>query len=459
MKNSVSLFKKLAFSIAVIVLFCQCERDIFPDEYRDIYGDWTIRNISGGFTGGSIEPGFDILTIDYGMGFYFYRNDTLLSKGKIEIIKETNDYLEVDFNYKYRHNLSTGMGSKILSLRHDTLVISDMCADCYTSVFVRNDIYLNASYLQIQNTLDFVDVKTYPVGFEKNCTSVYFQSENLGFITCYDGSILKSTDGGKSWRQVQNNTTLPVYGISFMNAQVGFAVGGQSYCGGTGCKVPGYLMLKTTDGGETWDSVPLPYKPADLRTIKFYSPAFGIAIGIAANLFTRDGGETWTDFTSEEMKICNHLSLISENAAYISVLQNQLYKTINGGGSWQKISDQKPNSIQSIMFLNEQVGFISYYNALLKTTDGGLTWNKLDNAPVQARAIYFSSETNGIVFGYRTYASSKWDVWDSYFNIMIDGKWYGDSRVTSRSVPFCLNAKTYYTVTRDNKISVIRLTN
>jgi len=35
---------------------------------------------------------------------------------------------------------------------------------------------------------------------------------------------------------------------------------------------------------------------------------------------------------------------------------------------------------------------------------------------------------------------------------MINGKWYGDSRVTSHIEPFCLNAKTYFTITRDNKI-------
>jgi photosystem II stability/assembly factor-like uncharacterized protein len=457
MKNSTSFIKKLGFSIVVMVLFHQCERDIFPDEYRDIYGDWTIRNISGGFSGGSIEPGFDILTIDHGMSFYFYRNDTLLSKGKIEIINETDNYLEVDFNYKDKHLDS--FGSKILHLSNDTLIISDNCADCYSAFFVRSEIYSNTNYLQSSKTLDFVEVTTYPVGFEKNYNSVYFQSENLGFITCYDGSILKSTDGGKNWRQVENKNTLPLYGISFLNEQVGFAVGGRSNCGGTGCKVPGYLMLRTSDGGETWDSIPLPYKPADLRTIKFYSPAFGITIGTIANLFTRDGGQTWTDFTSEEMKICNHLFLLSDNVAYLSGIKGQLFKTGNGGSTWQNLSDHYPDNIQSLMFINEQVGFISFYNALLKTTDGGLTWNKLDYAPVSARAIYFSSEANGIVFGSRTYASNKWDVWDSYFNVMINGKWYGDSRVTSHIEPFCLNAKTYFTITRDNKISIIKLTN
>jgi photosystem II stability/assembly factor-like uncharacterized protein len=447
----------VAYSLAIMVIFYQCERDIFPREYRDIYGNWTIRNISGGFSGGSIVPKFDILSIRHGMSFYLYRNDTLLSKGTIEIIKETDDYLEADFNSN--DNYLGMFGSKIIRLKNDTLILSDNCADCYSAFFVRSEIYSNINYKQSYKTLNFVEVTNYPIGFEKYCNSVFFQSESLGFITCSDGSILKSTDGGKSWKQDENKNTLPLYGISFLDKQVGFAVGGQSYCGGTGCKVPGYLMLRTLDGGETWDSIPLPYKQADLGTIKFFSPTFGITIGTGARLLTRDGGQTWTSFTSENMKVGNHLYLLNENVAFLSGLKGQLFKTNNAGATWQNLSYNYPYSIQSVMFINEQIGFVSFYDCLMKTTNGGLTWHKMDYAPISVSTMNFSSEKNGVAFGSRTYASNMWDVWDAYFNVMIDGKWYGDERITSHCTPFCLNAKTYYTITWDNKISIIKLTN
>jgi photosystem II stability/assembly factor-like uncharacterized protein len=457
MKNPTFLIKILAYSFSVMFLFHQCERNTFPNGYHDIYGNWTIRSISGGFTGGGIKPRFDILSIQHGMSFSIYRNDTLLSKGTIEILRETDDYLEADFNSK--DNYICMFGTKTIRLSNDTLILSDNCADCYSAFFVRSEVYSNTNYIQSNKMLPFVDVSNYPIRFEKYCNSVYFQSEALGFITCSDGSILRSTDGGKNWQQVENKNKLPLYGIAFINERIGFAVGGQSYCGGTGCKVPGYLMLKTSDGGETWDSVPLPYKQADLKSIKFYSSNFGITVGTGAGLLTKDGGQTWNDITDENIKGVFNFFLLNQDVAYLTGLKGQLFKTSNGGATWQNLSFESPYYIQSVMFLNEQVGFISLYNSLLKTTDGGLSWKRMDYAPVSATTINFSDETNGIVFGSRTYASNKWDVWDSFFNIMINGKWYGDARITSHSDPYCLNAKTYYTITWDNKVSVIKLTN
>ncbi|MCX6328068.1 MAG: hypothetical protein NTZ85_00950 [Bacteroidia bacterium] len=446
------------FLIIMITFLYQCEKDNFLHEYRDIYGNWTIRNISGGFTGGSIEPNFDILTISHRMRYYIYRNDTLLSNGSIEIINETSDYLEIDFVSD--DNFSGFIkGSKIVRLSNDTLVLSDNCADCYSAYFVRSETYSNENYIQPRKRLDFLEVSNYPIGFNKYCTSVYFQTELLGFITCFDGSILKTSDGGKTWKLVETTNTLPLYAISFINDVIGFAVGGQSNCGGTGCIVPGYLMLKTTDGGETWETVPLPYKMADLSSIRFYHSNFGIAIGTGAKLKTSNGGQTWSSFASDNMTAVYNIFLLNDNVAFLSGLKGQLFKTTDAGETWKYIGLKTDYYIQGVMFINEQVGYISLYNSLMKTTDGGLTWKRMEYAPVGVRTMYFSSETNGVAFGSRTYASSEWDVWDSYFNIMIDGKWYGDERVTSHCTPFCLSPKIYYTITYDNKVSIIKLTN
>lgn len=458
MKPLTLRFSRLACIVIIAAFLYQCKKDFFPQKYHDIYGNWTIRNISGGLFPTSIKPTFDILTIDHNMRFATYRNDTLISKGNIVIVSETADYLKIDFVSKNNPIGSPG-GDQIVRVSHDTLILSDDCADCFSSFFVRSEVYLNENYTQSDKRLDFIDLTYYPIGMNKSFTSIFFQNEALGFISCSDGSILKTSNGGKNWKIMQTNNTLPLYGISFVSNDIGFAVGGTSYCGGTGCIVPGYIMLKTIDGGETWEKVSLPYKQADLKTIKFYGSSFGIALGTGARLITRNGGQTWENITWENMTAVYHIFFLNDNVAFLSGIMGQLFKTTDRGETWQNLSLKNNSEINNVMFINEQIGFISQYNSLMKSIDGGLTWSRIEYAPIGIYAMYFTSETNAVVFGARSFASSKWDVWDSLINVLIDGKWYGDERIGPHSDLFFLNPKLVYTITNESELLIIRLTN
>jgi photosystem II stability/assembly factor-like uncharacterized protein len=446
----------LLFPLAV--LLCHCERDFFPHGYQNIYGDWTIRSISGGFSGGSINPSFDILRIDRKMRFFLFRNDTLVSNGTIQIKDEINDQLMIKFvsNDNILNSFDQG---KIVNLSQDTLILSDNCADCYSYYFVRSEIYNNENYIQPVKRLDYLEVNSYQIGFNKYYTSVYFKNENFGFIACYDGSILKTIDGGKNWKLTVTNNTLPLYGISFINENIGYAAGGESSCGGTGCIVPGYILLKTSDSGETWEKVNLPYKPAEFETIRFFDTNFGIAFGKGVKLKTTDGGQSWEDITSNNLSKITSLYFLSDKIVYVAGLKNQLFKSTDSGETWNNIGSNINDYIRALMFINEQVGYISFWYNLLKTTNGGQTWNIVDYAPEGIALMHFNSETSAVAFGTRTYASSKWDVWDSHFNILADGKWYGDERVSYHAPPFMLDNKHFFTITWDNKITVIKITN
>ncbi|HUW93295.1 MAG TPA: YCF48-related protein [Bacteroidales bacterium] len=445
--------------IFVTLVFSGCEKEPFYSEYAGIYGTWTIRNISGGFSGAGFEPDFDILVITSRMQFSIYRNDTLLADGKIEIIEQTSDNLRVLFKSKddFGH-MFTGL-EKEIRLGNDTLILNDGCCDMYSYFFVRSEVYADEKYIQVDKTFDILDVATYNTGFNRYYTSLFFQNEELGFITCYEGSILKTSDGGRTWNEVETNNTMPLYDISFIDSNTGFAVGGISSCGGTGCTVPGYLMLKTTDGGETWGKVYLPYSPSEFRLIKFINEDTGFAFGNGVRLKTSDGGMTWTGFSIEGIKYVYDLFFLDDNTGFLTGIQGQLLKTSDGGETWQDMSLETNDQLYTVMFLNEQTGYIGNGNSLIKTTDGGLSWSTEENSPSGVVKMNFTSETNGVVFGTRTYASSKWDVWDSKINLLIDGKWYGDNRVKFHGTPFILDPKHFFTINGNEEISVIKVTN
>jgi photosystem II stability/assembly factor-like uncharacterized protein len=460
MKNS---FLKSTFITVWIVLaafLSHCERDNYQINFNELYGDWTLRNVSGGWSGGSIAPTFDILSIDQRMRFAVYRNDTLLSRGRIEVVSQNEYDMTVDFK-SVDNIFGEGIFNtiKIVRLTHDTLSLSDNCSDCNSYFFVKSDVFEDIKYKQDSNTLDFLEVNNYPIGTDQYLNSVYFQSENLGFITSWQGSIFKTSDGGKNWKIVESSNKLPLNAIAFINENTGFAVGGLNSCGGTGCVVPGYLMLRTDDAGETWSKVNLPYKKAEFSSIQFTASGFGMATGHGVRLRTLDGGQTWSDISGDKFAINNYLDILNDRVIYLSARNGQLNKSTDGGETWSDIGFNSRYYIKAVHFTDENTGYISFWGSLMKTTDGGNTWNKMEDAPLGINTMNFTSESDAVVFGVRTYASSKWDVWDSYFNIMINGKWFGDVRVGSHVNPYCLDSKHFYTITNDNKVSVIKLNN
>lgn len=79
---------------------------------------------------------------------------------------------------------------------------------------------------------------------QKQFESVYFVNQTTGFASGVYGVVYKTSNGGNSWSlkdSIGNNTDL--YSIHFANENTGYIVGG---------KYDNALILKTTNGGESW---------------------------------------------------------------------------------------------------------------------------------------------------------------------------------------------------------------
>lgn len=100
-------------------------------------------------------------------------------------------------------------------------------------------------------------------------------------------------------------------------------------------------------------------------------------------LFLDNG--TWTersipglDYSARVMKI----QFINENKGYLYVKNsrndtpaiNYLYKSIDGGNSWDRIYDFNDLPITSFSFKNETLGWFCSGNKIYKTIDGGINW-------------------------------------------------------------------------------------
>ena len=323
--------KRIKFKIGLLILFTsicfiKCEKEYFDDEYLDIYGTWVIRRILGGFSGGGIVPDFDYLEINRKNKFSVFKDNSLITKGRLKIQGQSTDELIIQFIFETEvEQVSFTSISKRVILKQDTLILQDYnCFDCYSYVFIRCDHYNNENYIRASKTLDLLEVTKFSIGLNKHYTSIFYVNENTGLITCYDGSILKTNDSGETWNEINTNNDLPLYDINFINESIGFAVGGKASCGGSGCTPPGSIVLKTIDGGESWIKQEIYSTKSYLHLIEFVSDSKGFAIGSGINLITIDAGMTWEPYLTNFGGYVYELQFISENVGFLSKIKTKL---------------------------------------------------------------------------------------------------------------------------------------
>jgi len=127
-------------------------------------------------------------------------------------------------------------------------------------------------------------------GTSKDLMDVFFISEKEGWAVGYNGTALYTNNGGTIWtpknvgvydKTMKTNDHL--YGVFFLNKLEGWIIGGyfQSF------------ILKTIDGGKTWKRSDLGVN-AILNSVYFSDAKNGYVLGMDKVFVTTDGGATWT---------------------------------------------------------------------------------------------------------------------------------------------------------------------
>jgi len=117
--------------------------------------------------------------------------------------------------------------------------------------------------------------------------SVFFSDAQKGFAVGDDGAIISTTDGGSTWMSPIPPVVRDFNGITFINANTGYIVGGTT--SGSGKRT----ILRTTDGGLSWIVI-MDENGGVLRDISFADSLVGYIVGDSATVLkTMDGGLSW----------------------------------------------------------------------------------------------------------------------------------------------------------------------
>jgi len=120
---------------------------------------------------------------------------------------------------------------------------------------------------------------------------------------------------------------------------------------------------------------------------------------------TSDGGQNWELQYYDDNKMFNSVSFINDNEGWV-VGWSDIMHTTDGGQNWDLQTDPSTmGDYLDVYFLDENNGWVvGYYRIILRTTDGGHSWEKISNQipnETNYTAIKFFDANNGILCGYQ----------------------------------------------------------
>ena len=192
--------------------------------------------------------------------------------------------------------------------------------------------------------------------------SITWVDENLGF-SVGENLIVRTTDGGTTWEELSVSFEGKLLDVSFWDENTGIAVGENG------------LILKTEDSGNSWIQKPSGTFQS-LLSVAFSSHNRIVATSKKGEiLVSTDKGETWSKITSGTIQSLNDLNFISPDTAFVVGNQGVILKTYDGGNQWSPFNSNISTNLHGIVFSTPLIGYsVGDGGTILKTIDGGETW-------------------------------------------------------------------------------------
>lgn len=275
----------------------------------------------------------------------------------------------------------------IFPFNGDTILISGEDHSTYYSIpFLYRSLDGGNSWTLLPLPSEFMDLE-----------HLYGFPDGTVYATNYR-SVVKSIDYGVNWLDGSRDIAWNIISdIHFPSVNTGYALSSFYY------SFTNTRILKTTDGGESWDSIANLGDGHSFNSIFFLSENHGIITGNGA-FQTWDGGFSWSEVHPGISGPYNAVSFSTPTRGFIVADNGKMAKSENSGQSWTEVSSSTYQPLFCIHFPDPMHGYISGQSVLLKTSDGGETWNltqPFGNDII--RGIFFTNADTGFVCGTSIY--------------------------------------------------------
>jgi photosystem II stability/assembly factor-like uncharacterized protein len=229
---------------------------------------------------------------------------------------------------------------------------------------------------------------------------IKFLDKQRGLIVGDNGTILRSTDSGVSWKLVPSVTTKSLKDIQFSSEFV-YA------CGDSG------TILRSNNKGESWSRIPFPYQ-INLESIYFIDSLIGFVVGDGSIAKSTNGGISWERINYTDTYFQSNM-FINRDTGFVTgfirlgggSFNSIILKTTNQGNSWFTQLSECGLELYEIIFI-DSIGYVAGENErFFRSTDFGQTWYQPKptpcNSPENYLSVHFFDALNGWVTGDHNY--------------------------------------------------------
>ena len=227
--------------------------------------------------------------------------------------------------------------------------------------------------------------------------SVSFVDANNGWAVGPSGTIISTTDAGETWIEQISGTTETLNSVHFINSNNGIAVGSSG------------TVRRTTNGGNTWST---------LNIVNTYVVLFGVyfsdinnitIVGSAGTILrSSDGGNAWGSQSAGTTTSFKAVHFVDENVGTIVGGGGTIRRTIDGGSNWIVQSAGTASQFESVSFIDANNGIIvGPQNTYYKTSDGGNNWNSNSVDISGGLAAVYIDANNAFIVGHNEILETK----------------------------------------------------
>jgi photosystem II stability/assembly factor-like uncharacterized protein len=233
-----------------------------------------------------------------------------------------------------------------------------------------------------------------------------FLDDQHAWVGGRDGLIVHTEDGGENWERTYLGTDIDFISVSFTDDQNGWAAGSRYLS-------PGFetIVYHTANGGFTWEQQTV-FLNKYLIWYQFRDNNEGYLLmledgdtPLQENIVlyrSQDGGNSWENVYEFSGELYIYKGFINDDQNFWLVGDNsRILHSSDDGQSWtDQIELLTTNILRDVHFLNAEEGWVTGGDAILHTTNGGVSWEAIDPGyEGYWQSLAFVDDQNGWIVG------------------------------------------------------------